>query len=186
MGQTFEVYWPGQTREQTRKTGVVDAQRLVEVLVDLGKGAPAYERLELSALAITNPEPLQASPQDQPEMWASPDDVGAAARRLADALEGGDREADALAGWFCWRWYTRGFFWRLRAVLTQFEFEGRRLAELQTLLSGRLRPDCRRHFVSALVELERAAAAAAEHGARHMTLDLGLEGYWAVDGPPSE
>lgn len=95
MGQGFEIYWLGQTKAQFEEAWIDDSSRFAKVLIDLDY-TPVCARLGLKALAITNPEPLGALPALVPEMWAPPPEVAAAARRLIEALDDHDQDAEML------------------------------------------------------------------------------------------
>lgn len=187
MASDTQLYWIGQKPDQVLGIADGDNKRLGSVFA-LMPGAPEMVRREigLDVLCLANPEPLRTMPDKFPVFWARPADAAKAARRLAEAVTACDPRVKGIVRDFC-EPYTESPIYRFFQALYSGPGDlGERLHRAGMILNGDIDPLYRLRFAAALEQFAGYALEAEAVGANLITVDLGIEGYWAVDGPPSE
>lgn len=187
MADEAQIFWVGQTQDQVLGIADGDNKRLCSVLVNL-PGLPANVRAEFgyNPLCIANTEPLEATAKRIPEFWAPPASVAEAARRFAEAVAACDAHVEEFAHSFCRQYGGTSFSRFFQAIFSGPGTSAERVHRAAAILMGDVDPLCRRQFVAALEEFAGYALMAEAFGAEMITVDLGVEGYWAVDGPEAE
>lgn len=187
MAGDTQLYWIGQTPDQVLGIASSDNERLGTVFAEM-PGVPDKIRKDLSldALCLANPEPLRILPDKSPDFWASPAEAARAAGRLAEAVSSLDKRVTGIVRDFCEPYAESSTHRFFQALYSGPGGPGDRFHRAAAIFNGGTDPLYRRRFVDALEQFAGSALKAEAHGAELITVDLGLEGYWAVDGPPSE